>query len=114
MTTGIDPTFPYGGGSDNPGGTLIAGHGVQTETGDPTFGDPRRLSGGDKLGRLQPLSGGGSDYTGVGAVPAVGGDAYSFGEDDPEGVEFGRVAGQDETAGDAAAGGPSPDHFPGQ
>lgn len=112
---GIDPLLPYGGGTDNPGGTLVAGHGVQTETGDPTFGDPRRLSGGDALGRLQPLSGGGSDYTGTVAIPPSGGDHASFGEDDPAGALVGgRYPGEGLTAGDSDPGTSTPDHFPGQ
>jgi hypothetical protein len=65
---GIDPIFPGNaspaGPTDNPGGTLVAGGGVATETG--------RLNTA-----LLPVKDQGSDNTVAGAIPSSGGGGAS-------------------------------------
>lgn len=96
-----EPTYPYSGGTDNPGdNTAIAGGGVQTETGAPVTGvlHPSIVAG---------LAVGGSDYSlpaGMQAVPPSGAGFESAVDRgvDPGGPDpiTGRSPGQDETAGE--------------
>jgi hypothetical protein len=112
---GIDPIFPGNaspaGPTDNPGGTLVAGGGVATETG--------RLNTA-----LLPVKDQGSDNTVAGAIPSSGGGGASRTNEhsaDPSGGVTTepdgslRESGESETAGSlGSVSGQSPSAFPGQ